>query len=42
MIAVILSAGVGRRLAPLTENIPKALIEVGGRPLIWHTLVALR
>ncbi|WP_449244543.1 phosphocholine cytidylyltransferase family protein [Desulfobacca acetoxidans] len=42
MIAVILSAGVGRRLAPLTESIPKALIEVGGRPLIWHTLVALR
>jgi len=41
MLAVILSAGVGRRLAPLTETIPKALIEVDGRPLIWHTLRAL-
>jgi L-glutamine-phosphate cytidylyltransferase len=42
MLAVILCAGVGRRLAPLSEKIPKALIEVGGRPLIFHTLEALR
>ncbi len=41
MLAVILSAGVGRRLAPLTEKIPKALIEVDGRPLILYTLDAL-
>jgi choline kinase len=42
MLAVILSAGVGRRLAPLTEKIPKSLITVDGRPLLWHTLEALQ
>lgn len=42
MIAVILTAGVGRRLAPLTARLPKALIEVGGRPLLFHTLQALQ
>lgn len=41
MLAVILTAGVGRRLAPLTTRLPKALIEVGGRPLLFHTLDAL-
>lgn len=41
MLAIILSAGAGRRLAPLTEKIPKALIEVDGRPLVQHTLAAL-
>ncbi|MDD3580933.1 MAG: phosphocholine cytidylyltransferase family protein [Desulfobacca sp.] len=42
MITVILSAGVGRRLAPLTNSLPKALIEIGGRPLLGHMLHALR
>ncbi|MGQ9920201.1 MAG: phosphocholine cytidylyltransferase family protein [Desulfobacca sp.] len=42
MLAVILTAGVGRRLAPLTTRLPKALIDVGGRPLLYHTLDALQ
>lgn len=42
MVAVILCAGVGRRLAPLTQKIPKSLIEVDGRPLLRHTLEALQ
>ncbi|MBW1918435.1 MAG: phosphocholine cytidylyltransferase family protein [Deltaproteobacteria bacterium] len=42
MITVILSAGVGRRLAPLTDSLPKALIDIGGRPLLGHMLHALR
>lgn len=42
MLAVILSAGVGRRLAPFTEKIPKALIEVDGRTLLGHMLAALQ
>lgn len=41
MQAVILAAGLGLRLRPLTETTPKALIPVGGRPLIEHTLAAL-
>lgn len=42
MITIILGAGVGRRLAPLTDMIPKALIEIGGRPLLGHMLSSLR
>lgn len=40
--AVLLCAGLGKRLRPLTESVPKAMIPVGGTPLIDVHLSALR
>lgn len=38
LAGVVLAAGAGRRLAPLTRVRPKALCPVGGRPLVDHAL----
>ena len=38
MKCILLCAGYATRLFPLTENFPKALLEVGGRPLLNYTL----
>jgi len=39
--AMVLAAGFGRRLGPLTDQIPKALVEVGGVSQLERTLRAL-
>ena len=39
--AVILAAGMGTRLRPLTDAVPKCLVPLGGRPLIEQALESL-
>lgn len=38
MKAVILAGGMGTRLAEETDRKPKPLVEIGGRPIIWHIM----
>lgn len=42
MKAVVLAAGEGTRMRPLTANLPKPLLPVAGKPFLRHTLEALR
>src|SRR5437899_12192996 len=42
MKAVVLAAGEGTRMRPLTANLPKPLLPVAGKPFLRHSLEALR
>jgi len=42
MKAVILAAGLGKRMRPLTKDKPKALVELKGKPLLEHVLESLK
>lgn len=38
MKVVILAGGFGTRLSEYTENIPKPMVAIGGRPMLWHIM----
>ena len=40
-VAIVPAAGVGTRLRPHTHTVPKALINVAGRPILAHILDGL-
>ena len=42
MSAVIMAGGLGTRLAPLTDEVPKPLLPLGGKPILSHILDHLR
>ena len=38
MKVVLLAGGLGTRLSEYTESIPKPMVTVGGRPILWHIM----
>lgn len=38
MKVVLLAGGFGTRLSEVTQDIPKPMVEIGGRPIVWHIM----
>src|ERR1700733_9997795 len=39
MKVAILAGGLGSRLAEETDSLPKPMVEIGGRPILWHIMM---
>ncbi len=42
MFAIIIAGGEGQRLRPLTDDRPKSMVDLGGKPILEHQLLWLR
>ena len=42
MRGIIIAAGLGKRLRPLTQHLPKCMLPIAGRPLLHHTMEHMR
>ena len=38
MKTILLAGGFGTRLSEYTDIIPKPMIEIGGKPILWHIM----
>ena len=38
MKVIILAGGFGTRLSEYTDSIPKPMVTIGGRPILWHIM----
>ena len=38
MKVVLLAGGLGTRISEYTDTIPKPMVSVGGKPLLWHIM----
>ena len=38
MKVVILAGGLGTRIVEETDRMPKPMVEIGGRPILWHIM----
>ena len=38
MKVVILAGGMGTRISEETNIVPKPMIEIGGKPILWHIM----
>ena len=38
MKVILLAGGFGTRLSEYTESIPKPMVEIGNKPILWHIM----